>query len=473
MTERNRSTSSGANPTTFSISELRATFKGRVIGPDDAGYDEARRAFPGDIDCYPAAIVRVEDAADVSRVVSLARETGLELAVKSGGHSGAGHSTTDGGILLDLSEMKNLEIDVEGRTAWAETGLTAGEYTAAVGAHGLATGFGDTGSVGIGGITLGGGVGFLVRKHGLTIDDLLAAEVVTADGELLRVDAETHPDLFWAIRGGGGNFGVATRFKFRLHEVDSIVGGMLLLPATPGVIASFVEEAEAAPEELSAIANVMAAPPMPFLPPEWHGELVVMALMAYAGDVDEGERAIAPLRALAEPIADMVKPMSYPEMYPPEEGDYHPTAAARTLFMDTVDRDVAETIVEYLRASDAMMRVAQLRVLGGAMARVPDEATAFAHRSSRIMVNVAAFYEGPEDRPRREAWVADFAAALEQGDAGAYVNFLGDEGEERVRAAYPGSTWERLVEIKGRYDPTNLFRLNQNIPPASRQDAAS
>jgi hypothetical protein len=198
-----------------------------------------------------------------------------------------------------------------------------------------------------------------------------------------------------------------------------------------------------------------------------------MALIAYAGDVDEGERAIAPLRALAEPIADMVKPMSYPEMYPPEEGDYHPTAASRTLFMDTVDRGVAETIVEYLRASDAMMRVAQIRVLGGAMARVPADATAFAHRSSRIMVNVAAFYEGPEDRPRREAWVADFAAALEQGDAGAYVNFLGDEGEERVRAAYPGSTWERLVEIKGRYDPTNLFRLNQNIPPASRQDAAS
>jgi FAD/FMN-containing dehydrogenase len=473
MAEQNHSTSSGAGPTNFSIPELRAILNGQVITPGEAGYDEARRAFPGDIDRRPATIIRVKDATDVSRVVSLARESGLELAVKSGGHSGAGHSTTDGGILLDLSEMKNLEIDVEGRTAWAETGLTAGEYTAAVGAHGLATGFGDTGSVGIGGITLGGGVGFLARKYGLTIDDLLAAEVVTADGELLRVDAETHPDLFWAIRGGGGNFGVATRFKFRLHEVDTIVGGMLLLPATPEVIASFVAEAEAAPEELSAIANVMAAPPMPFVPPEMYGELVIMALMVYAGDVDEGERAVAPFRALAEPIADMVKPMSYPEMYPPEEGDYHPTAAARTLFVDTIDRDVAETIVEYLRASDAMMRVAQLRVLGGAMARVPAEATAFAHRSSRIMVNVAAFYDGSEDRPRREEWVTDFAAALKGGDGGAYVNFLGDEGEERVRAAYPGSTWERLVEIKGRYDPTNLFRLNQNIPPARAQDAAS
>ena len=473
MANQIRSQSPDNNPTRSSIAQLRATLNKRVIGPDDPGYDEARTVFYGGIDRYPAAIVRVKDASDVSRVVTLARETGLELAVKSGGHSGAGHSITDGGILLDLAEMKNLEIDVSGRTAWAETGLTAGEYTAAVGAHGLATGFGDTGSVGIGGITLGGGVGFLVRKHGLTIDDLLAAEVVTADGELLHVDAETHPDLFWAIRGGGGNFGVATRFKFRLHEVDTIVGGMMILPAMPEIIASFVAEAEAVLEELSAIANVIVAPPMPFLPDEVLGKLVIMALMAYAGEVDKGERAIAPFRALAEPIADMVRPMSYPEMYPPEEGDYHPTAAARTLFMDVVDRDVAQTIVEYLQASDAPMRVAQLRVLGGSMARVPVDATAFAHRSSCIMANVAAFYEGPDDRATREAWVTDFAAALGGSDGGAYVNFLVDEGEERVRAAYPGSTWERLAEIKGRYDPTNLFRLNQNIPPASKEHAAS
>ena len=457
------------------IREFSSRVRGQLIRSDDDGFDEARTVFYGGFDRRPALIVRVKDATDISHVIALARESGLELAVRSGGHSVAGHSTTDGGIVLDLSEMKNLELDIEGRTAWAQTGLTAGEYTAAAGAHGLVTGFGDTGSVGIGGITLGGGVGYLVRKHGLTIDDLLAAEIVTADGELLRVDAESHPDLFWAIRGGGGNFGVATRFKFRLHEVDTFVGGMLLLPATPEVIASFVAEAEAAPEELSTIANVMTAPPMPFVPAEMHGELVIMAMLAYAGEVDEGERAIAPFRALVEPIADMVKPMPYPEMYPPEEGDYHPTAAARTMFVDKIDRDVAETIVEYLLASDAVMRVAQLRVLGGAMARVPAEATAFAHRSSRIMVNVAAFYEGPEDQPRREAWVTDFASALEGGGAGAYVNFLGDEGEERVRAAYPGSTWERLVGIKGRYDPTNLFRLNQNIRPStqSESDAAS
>jgi FAD/FMN-containing dehydrogenase len=457
---------SSMSPTTaLVVPQLRSVLSGRVIAPDDAAYDEARAVFYGGIDRRPAAIVRPADATDVSRVVSLARESGLELAVRSGGHSTAGHSVSEGGIVLDLREMKALQIDVAGRTAWAETGLTAGEYTKAAGAHGLATGFGDTGSVGIGGITLGGGIGFLVRKHGLTVDDLLAAEVVTADGDLRYVDAETHPDLFWAIRGGGGNFGVATRFKFRLHEVDTVVGGMLILPATPDTIASFVAEAEAAPEELSTIANVMVAPPMPFLPAEAHGKLIIMAMLVYAGEVEAGERVIAPFRALAEPIADMVKPMRYPEIYPPDEGDHHPVASARTMFVEDINRSVAEKIVEHLRSSTARVAAAEIRVLGGAMARVPAEATAFAHRGSRIMVNVAAMYERPDEAAAHEPWVNDFAAALRQGDGGAYVNFLGDEGEARVREAYPGATWERLAAVKNRYDPTNLFRLNQNIPP--------
>jgi hypothetical protein len=450
------------------IREFSSRVQGQLIRPNDGAYDEARSVFYGGFDRHPALIVRVKDATDVSHVVRLARESGLELAVRSGGHSVAAHSTTEGGIILDLSQMKGLEIDLQRRTAWAQTGLTAGEYTAAAGAHGLGTGFGDTGSVGIGGITLGGGVGYLVRKHGLTIDDLISAEVVMADGELLRADAEIHPDLFWAIRGGGGNFGVATRFQYRLHEVDTIVGGMMILPATPEVISSFVAEADAAPEELSTIANVMVAPPMPFLPPEAHGQLVIMALLCYAGEVDEGERAIAPLRALAEPIVDMVKPMPYPEIYPPEDDDYHPVASARTMFIDTIDRSVAETIVEYLRTSSAQMSVAQIRVLGGAMARVPADATAFAHRSSRIMVNVAALYERPDEAAVYEPWITDFAATLRQGDDGAYVGFLGDEGEGRIREAYPGPTWQRLAEIKGRYDPTNLFRLNQNIRPSAQ-----
>jgi FAD/FMN-containing dehydrogenase len=449
----------------FSTPDLRAELNGRVIAPDDLGYDEARAVFFTGFDRRPAAIVQVADPADVSRVVSLARDTGLELAVRSGGHSGAGHGTSDGGIVLDLSQMRALDIDVGGRTAWAETGLTAGEYTVAAGAHGLATGFGDTGSVGIGGLTLSGGLGFLVRKHGLTIDDLLAAEVVTADGRLLRVDDEAHPDLFWAVRGGGGNFGVATRLQFRLHELEAIVGGMLILPATPEVITSFVAEAEAAPEELSTIAGVMLAPPMPFVPAEHHGRPVVIATLVYAGSGETGERAFAPFRALATPIVDMVRPMRYPEMYELGEGPQPAAVAMRNMLVDAIDHGAAETIIDHLQEASAPMAVAQIRVLGGAMARVPADATAFAHRTRRIMVNVAAMYQHPEEGSIHEAWATGLAAALRQGQPAAYAGFLTDEGEARIREAYPGSTWDRLAAIKDRYDPANLFRLNQNIAP--------
>jgi FAD/FMN-containing dehydrogenase len=453
---------------TIPIDRLRETLDGAVITPDDPGYDRARQLFYGGFDdLRPGVIVRPDDAAEVAKVVTLARDTGLELAVRGGGHSTAGHSTSDGGIVLDLSAMKALDLDVDGRTVWAEAGLTAGEVTEAVGAHGLAIGFGDTGSVGIAGITLGGGVGFLVRKWGLTIDNLLAVEVVTADGQLLRVDDRSDPDLFWALRGGGGNFGVVTRFHYRLHPLDGIVGGMLLLPATAEVIAGFMAAAEAAPEELSAIANVMVAPPMPFLPPEAHGQLVVLALMAYAGPPEDADRVLAPFRALATPIADMLQPMPYSGLFQGEEEEYHPTAVAHTMFVDRIDLEVAGTIMEQLQASDAPVRVAQLRALGGAMARVPADATAYAHRQRPIMVNLAAFYDGPDDRVVRQAWIDQFAAALDQGDPAAYVNFLGDEGPDRVRQAYPGRTWERLVAVKRRYDPTNLFRRNQNIPPAA------
>ncbi|WP_046472211.1 FAD-binding oxidoreductase [Allosalinactinospora lopnorensis] len=456
-----------ARSNTPPIARLRTDLDGRVTTPGDGGYDEARAVFYGDIDRRPAAIVRASEAAEVARVVALARETGLELAIRSGGHSAAGHGVCDGGIVLDLADTRPPDIDAERRIAWTRPGLTAGAYTAAVGAHGFATGFGDTGSVGIGGLTLGGGLGFLSRKYGLTIDNLLAAEIITADGRLLRIDAHSHPDLFWAIRGGGGNFGIATRLKFRLHEVGTVVGGMLMLPATSEVIHAFVSEAEAAPDELSTIANIMPAPPMPFIPAELHGRLVVMALMCHAGPVDTGERVLAPFRRLATPLVDALRPMPYPELFPPEEAGYRPTAIGRTMFVDTIDRDAADTIMDHLQASDAAMRAVQIRVLGGAVARVPAQASAFAHRGSRIMVNVAAFYDGPEDRAGRESWVTGLIAALRRQDTGAYVNFLGDEGPERVRDAYPGPTWERLTAIKHRYDPDNLFRTNHNIPPVA------
>jgi FAD/FMN-containing dehydrogenase len=448
-----------------SIPDLRATIKGRVLTPEDAGYDEARTLFMGGFNQRPAAIVRVAGAPDVARVIAVARESGVPLAVRSGGHSGAGHCTTEGGIVLDLHDMKSLDVDVDRRTAWAETGVTAAEYSEGVGAHGLATGFGDSGSVGIGGITLAGGIGYLTRKHGMTIDSVLGAELVTSDGDVLQVDAASHPDLFWAIRGGGGNFGVVTRFRYRLHSVDQVVGGLLLLPATADVIVKIVEAAEAAPEELTAIVNVMPAPPMPFVPESHHGKLVLMILLCYAGDAEAGARALAPFRTTVEPIADLVRPMRYPEIFPPEDPSYHPTAVGRTLFMNHVDRAAADTMIDFLQRSDASLRVTQIRALGGAMARVAADATAFAHRDRRILTNVAAFYNGEDDRPVREAWTEAFAAALRQGKDGAYVAFVNDEGESRVRAAYPGSTWDRLAAIKARYDRTNLFRRNHNIPP--------
>jgi len=452
-------------PSSVSISDIRARLTCRVIAPGDPEYDEARTVFMGGIDRRPAVIARPASAPEVAEVIQVARESALPLAIRSGGHSSAAHSTTDGGIVLDVRDLRSIEIDVTGRTAWAGTGLTAGEYSTAVGVHGLATGFGDTGSVGIGGITLSGGIGYLTRKHGLTIDSVVGAEIVTADGRVLHVDAASHPDLFWAIRGGGGNFGVVTRFRYNLHPVDEIVGGVLVLPATADVITRVIEAAEAAPDALSVIANVMTAPPMPFLPEAYHGQLVVLLLICYVGDAEAGARTIAPFRSIAAPIADLVRPMKYPELFPPDDPSHHPTAVGRTMFVETVDQASAGTIIDYLRRSDASLRVAQLRVLGGAMARVPADATAFAHRQSRILVNVAAFYDAPEDRPLREAWTRDFAAALRQGDSGAYVAFLADEGEERIRAAYPGSTWDRLASIKARYDPANVFRLNQNVAP--------
>jgi FAD/FMN-containing dehydrogenase len=439
--------------------------KGRVIQAGDDDYDDARAVFYGSFDRRPALIARPADADDVAMIVSAARESGLELAVRAGAHSVAGHSTSDG-IVLDLRDVDELTVEGERRSAWAGGGLTTGAYSARVSADGLATGFGDTGSVGIGGLTLGGGVGFLVRKHGLAVDNLLAAEVVTADGQLVRTDAEQHPDLFWALRGGGGNFGVVTRFQFRLHDLPAAVGGMLVLPATPEVIASFVAEAEAAPEELSTIANIFRAPPMPFLPAESHGRLVLMATVLYAGPFEEGERAIAPLRALADPLADMVKPMQYQEIFALTEGAPHPVAfAARNLFADGLDLRAAEAIVEQLEAATAAMAATQIRVLGGAAARVPVDATAYAHRQRRLMVNVAAIFEDPEEAAVHERWADGLASALRDGDTAAYVNFLGDEGEARVHDAYPAPTWERLAEIKRRYDPENLFRANHNIPP--------
>ena len=445
------------------ISKLKNTFHGRVITPEDADYDKARTVFYGGVDKRPALIVRVADAEDVKHAVQLAKDEKLELAIRSGGHSVAGYSTCEGGIVIDLRDLNQLDVDTEEQTAWAGSGLAAGEVTKELDKHGLVLGFGDTGSVGIGGITLGGGVGFLVRKFGLAIDNLLAAEIVTAEGKILEVDAENHPDLFWAIRGGGGNFGVATKFKYKLHRLGNCYGGMLLLPATPETISGFVELASKAPKELSAIANIMPAMPMPMIPAEYHGKLAIMALMVYAGHPDAGERTLAPFKALAKPYADMIKPMRYKDIFFPEDESYHPTAVSKNMHLDHVDAEVATTAIEWLDKIDAPVKALQLRVLGGAMAKVPADATAYAHRKQRIMAHIAAFYRSEDETAEKQQWVHDFAKALNQGDDAAYVGFLTPADKDGLQDAYPAPTLKRLKEIKKKYDPKNIFRLNCNI----------
>lgn len=443
--------------------KLSTLFKGKVITSADAEYDAERQVFYGGIDKKPAAIIKVAGAEDIQKAIAFARDQNLELVVRSGGHSP--YSATDGGVVIDLRNLHEIEIDEANKTVWAGSGLTAGQLTAELDKYNLAIGFGDTGSVGIGGITLGGGVGFLARKFGLAIDNLLAAEIVTADGKILQVDSDNNPDLFWAIRGGGGNFGIVTKFKYALHDLDECYGGMLLLPATPEVITGITQIAKEAPEELSMIINVMPAFPAPFVPKEFHGKMAVMALVMYAGAASEGEKAVAPIRALATPIADMLKPMHYKDIFMPENPDYHPTAVSTNLFMEDIDHEAAVNILDWLERIDASMKAFQFRVLGGAVARVDSDATAYAHRHNAIMGNVACFYETNEQKPLRQAWVNDFASALRQGNTEAYVNFV-DVEQGKSLTVYPEQTLARLQEIKAKYDPANLLRANFNISPA-------
>jgi FAD/FMN-containing dehydrogenase len=451
----------------MTIENLKSQISGKVILPSDANYDEMRQVFMGSIDRKPAVIVCVANEKDVVTVIEYAKENNLPLAVRSGGHSNAGHCTVDDGVVLDLRDMNAIEVDAQTQTAWVQSGATAEQVTKHLDAQNFVVGFGDTGSVGVGGITTGGGIGYLVRKFGMTIDNVLAAEIVTAEGKMLTVDDHNHPDLFWAIRGGGGNFGVVTRFKYRLHPLTQVYGGVMILPATPAVIAGCIQMAFKASEEFSAIFNIMPAPPMPFLPPELHGKPAVMALMMYAGDPAAGEKEIAALRSLAKPLADMVRPMRYREIFFPEDKSYRPLALSKNMFMKSVDENLAQTILDQLNKSDAAMRAVQLRVLGGAMAKVPADATAYAHRTTPIMTNVATFYTGPDDYKKREDWLHEMVNLLDQGEHGTYVGFLGDDGEAGVHLAYPDKTLQRLREIKKQYDPTNFFHLNQNITPAN------
>jgi len=451
------------------IEMLGSMIRGSVIAPHHADYDAVRMVALAQFDRRPAAIVRVANAADIAAVLNFAQATDLTVAVRSGGHSTGGFSTADGALVIDVRGLNRIDIDVTGRTAWAGAGMTAGEVTHAVEQHGLIVGFGDSAGVGIAGLTLGGGIGYLVRKHGLTIDSLLAVEIVTAAGDILVADENHHADLFWALRGGGGNFGVVTRFKYRLHPLPSFTGGPLVLPPTPEVIADFAALADAAPNELSAIAMIMPIPPIPTVPVEAHGKLAFVAMMAYAGDPEAAQRALAPFRALATPLADMIATGPYSSLYmldPPPE--MRAMVAVRSRFTDRFGIDEARALVAAAQGCTAPMSMSQIRVLGGAHAAVATGDTAFAHRTNRFMVSFLAMYGGgPDVVEAQEGWVRESLAAVVPSGAGTYVNFLGADEAGTGTAAYPSATRERLAQVKRRYDPDNVFRLNTNVVPAT------
>jgi FAD/FMN-containing dehydrogenase len=446
---------------------LRGRLAGQLITPANATYDDARKTQSIVVDRHPLAIVRAANAHDVVAAVDFARERGLPLAVRSGGHSVAHHSMVDNAIIVDLSAMKRVLVDPVSRTARVQGGATSADIAGPAHEHDLALSTGDTASVGIGGLTTGGGIGFMVRKYGLALDNLLSAEVVTASGEIIVAAETSHPDLFWAIRGGGGNVGIVTEFTFRLAPVGQVLGGLLALPATREVIRGYLDASVAAPEDLTTIANLMPAPPMPFVPQEFVGKPVLAIFVTWTGDLEAGKRALAPFRALAEPVADLVGPMPYPEMYRLTEHQAGPHGAAvRMMFADELLDETIDVALDAIATADAPFSVLQLRGLGGAMARVDPAATAFAHRERRYFVAILRVWFDPtEEAVGHQTWAEGLWQAIRHDGKGAYVNFLGEEGDARVREAYPDGAYERLAAIKRRYDPENLFRFNQNVAP--------
>jgi FAD/FMN-containing dehydrogenase len=449
------------------IDELLSRVAGTVITVDSPEYDEARGTLYFTMDRRPLAIVRPADSHDVAETVRFAREHEYPLSVRSGGHSLAHYSVIDGAINIDLSSMKRVEIDPEARIARVQGGARSNDLAGPAGEHGLALTTGDTGSVGLGGLTTGGGIGFMVRKHGLTIDNLLSATVVTANGDILTASPDENPDLFWAIRGGGGNFGIVTEFVYRLAEVPQILGGMIALPASREVLRKYLEYSVSAPEDLTTIANLMYVPPFPGAPEEHVGKLSLAILVSWTGSIEDGELALAPLRALAAPLVDMVGPMPYPEIYRLTDPFSAPHGGAiRSMFAHQLSDAALDATIAAMEKASSPFSLVQFRGLGGAFARVPSDATAFAHRSQSYFVAILGIWLDPsEDGALHAAWTESLWKTIRPEGSGVYVNFLENEGADRIRDAYPPATLARLTETKRTYDPKNLFRFNQNVSP--------
>ncbi|MFF7751768.1 FAD-binding oxidoreductase [Streptomyces sp. NPDC007971] len=454
------------------VAELEAGLRGTVVRPDDAGYDQARAVWNGAHDKHPALVVRCAGTADVIRAVEFARSQDLLVAVRGGAHSIAGFSTCDDGIVIDLSQMKGAVVDPERRRVVAQAGMTWGDLDHETQAFGLAVTGGLISTTGISGFTLGGGVGWLLRRHGLTSDNLTAAQVVTADGRVVRADAHEHSELFWALRGGGGNFGVVTSLEYQLYPVGpQVLAGLIVYPREQAeqVIKGWRELTGSMPDDLTTVVNLTTAPPLPFLPEEVHGTRVVVVLGMYAGDPAAGEAAVGPLRTLGTPIADLMGPITYTAMQSLLDPLW--TAGAHnyftSAFIEPSDAALDAVLRRHLTTPTPSSEL-HLHQLGGAFARVPADATAFSQRDASVLCNVVARSPDATDFDAHVAWArATREEIARHGHGAMYVNFTGDAAEDKVRASYPGAVHERLVRVKDTYDPTNLFRLNQNIRPST------
>jgi FAD/FMN-containing dehydrogenase len=467
-----RDTSASATGATREeIAELAKRLQGQIVLPSDANFEEARRIHWAS-SAMPAMVVRAASTSDVAATITFAREHSLELAVRSGGHCLAHYSIVEGSVVLDLSLMKTLEIDPEARIARLGAGLTWGEVAAALHPHSLGLSSGDNATVGIGGLTLGGGIGWFARKYGLTIDHVRSIEVVTADGQALTASATEHPDLFWALRGGGGNFGVATSFEVETHPAGMVYGGAIFYDASEAatVLPAYARYAASAPDELTSMALVMAAPPAPFIPPDLQGKPVVGIALIYSGDFEEGNRVVDPLRKLGTPLVDIVGPMPYPGIFQFTEdaSQYGIRQYTRSVMVDTAD----EALISALVASGAAdvpseHALFQVRILGGAVKRGDASGAAFAQRDKGALILAVVYGYDEANTERHVAWADRLYEAMRPFGTGAYLGFMMGDGQERIGEVYPPATLERLRQVKRRYDPTNVFHRNLNVEPAA------
>lgn len=454
------------------VTGLQSRMRGELIRPGDAHYDEARKVWNGMIDKKPALIARCASVEDVVASVNFARENEILLAVRGGGHNVAGTALADGGLVVDLSPMKGVRVDPERRTVRAEGGVTIGELDEETQKFGLATPMGVVSETGIAGLTLGGGLGWLRRKYGLSSDNLVSVEIVTADGRYLTASETENPDLFWGIRGGGGNFGVVTSFEYRLYPVGPEV--MCVFVLYPGARAKevlrFTEEYMAqAPDEVSPLSFLGRVPYDALFPEEWHGEQYVALLAMHPGEVEEGERVLQPLRELGEPIADLSEPMSYVEVQKILDEDYPEGWRYywKSVNVSRLDDEVIEHLMAHAEAAPSHHSTIDVWYQGGAMNRVGAEETAFGDRSALYLLGIEGNWEEPDEDEANVAWVRECVADMRRfSDGGIYLNFPGflEEGQEMMRDAY-GENYERLVALKNEHDPTNFFRMNQNIRP--------